>query len=227
MNIDKYIELALEKTEEAIEYELNSDNSPLAKELYRRLFPFYNENEFSGDVAITWKSPSLVKDGHYIGRRDFTVVNNKSIGNLFPNRKTNREFSLNTNRNGYIGRFPHDHFDIFLSHVAKYAYSEEVSFIKEYYPLKRAILYKDNQEFFKSFKTYDDYLEQNYFTEIWNYICSGKCFFDMDFEEFKKESLKLIKCRGKKMIKKLKQQVSWFADRAWAVFIWGAKLSNW
>ena len=203
MNITDYVNLAHQDIEAAIEFELDDDNSPLARELYQILFPFFSIIEFSGDVAITWKSPSLVKDGHYLGKRDFKVDNNRSIGNLFPNRFTNAKFSLNTNRNGYMGCFPHDYFDIFLSHVAKYAYAMDVGFIKEYFPLKRAILYKDNQEFFHSFKSYDNYLADNYFTEIWDYILTKKCFSDMEFNEFKEESMQLIKSRGEKMVKKL------------------------
>lgn len=40
------------------------------------------------------------------------------------------------NRNGCMGDFPHDFFDIYLDHVAKYAYEQKVNNIKEYYPLK-------------------------------------------------------------------------------------------
>ncbi|TVX26196.1 hypothetical protein AZJ44_04545, partial [Streptococcus pneumoniae] len=103
---------------ETVNYEFTSDTCQLANSIYQSLF-----------------KPSLVKEGDYIGRRDSQVDNLRVIGNIFPNYLTNRKYSLNMNRNGCMGDFPHDFFDIYLDHVAKYAYEQKVNNIKEYYPL--------------------------------------------------------------------------------------------
>lgn len=120
---------------EAVNYEFTSDTCQLANSIYQSLFKFFDKKNFSGDLIFTWKSPSLVKEGDYIGRRDSQVDNLRVIGNIFPNYLTNRKYSLNMNRNGCMGDFPHDFFDIYLDHVAKYAYEQKVNNIKEYYPL--------------------------------------------------------------------------------------------
>ncbi|KAF1306056.1 hypothetical protein BAU17_03565 [Enterococcus sp. CU12B] len=210
MNINEYIELAKNDFQLAITYDIKSDDNVVAKAIYKNVFDFYNhDSEFSGDVVFSWKSSSLVKDGVFIGKRVDKkynrIENNHYIGNLFPNSLTDKKFSLNTNRNGTMGDFPHDYFDIFLTHVAKYGYGiKDIPIeVKEYYPLKRAILHDKNLDFFKSFKTFDNYLEKNFFTEIWKYICNKKPFSDMKFEEYKEESLKLIKSRGEQMVQKL------------------------
>ena len=75
INIDKLLGIAEEDVEKAVTYELESDDSNLAKRIYRDLFYFYCEEKFSGDLIFTWKSPSLVKDGDYIGKRDSVVDN--------------------------------------------------------------------------------------------------------------------------------------------------------
>ena len=126
INIDKLFGMAEEDVEKAVTYELESDDSNLAKRIYRDLFYFYCEEKFSGDLIFTWKSPSLVKDGEYIGKRDSVIDNVRVIGNIFPNFKTNRKYSLNLNRNGHFGDFPHDYPDIFLDHIAKYAYKKDI-----------------------------------------------------------------------------------------------------
>ena len=54
---------------------INLNHDKLAKSIYERLFDFYCEDEFSGDVIFTWQSPSLVKDGVYIGKRNCVVIN--------------------------------------------------------------------------------------------------------------------------------------------------------
>ena len=68
------------------------------------------------------------------------VDNKRVIGNIFPNFLSDRKFSLNLNRNGHSGDFPHDYFDIYLDHIAKYVYDIDRPNIKEYFPLKRSIL---------------------------------------------------------------------------------------
>ena len=206
MNIEEYKKMILRDYKVAIKYELGGDETSFVKLLYSNIFTFYDEEKFSGDVVFTWKSPSLVKDGVYIGKRKEKITNNHFIGNLFPNFVTDKKYSLNTNRNGYMGSFPHDYFDVFLTHVAKYAYSEEVSFIKEYYPLKRAISDERNMEFFQTFKTFDKYLKEYYFTDIWKYIITKKCFSDMEFAEFREISMKLINQRGDLMVTELINQ---------------------
>lgn len=130
------------------------------------------------------------------------VDNLRTVGNIFPNYLTDRKHSLNLNRNGYMGDFPHDYFDIYIDHVAKYAYNIDVPQIKEYYPLKRAIQYKNNLEYFRTFNSFDDFLRSNYLTEIWE-ISRKKIFSDMDFIEFKNISSYLIKKRGLKMLEQL------------------------
>ncbi|HEV0478189.1 TPA: hypothetical protein VXB93_001209, partial [Streptococcus pneumoniae] len=117
---------------EAVNYEFTSDTCQLVNSIYQSLFKFFDKKNFSGDLIFTWKSPSLVKEGDYIGRRDSQVDNLRVIGNIFPNYLTNRKYSLNMNRNGCMGDFPHDFFDIYLDHVAKYAYEQKVNNIKEY-----------------------------------------------------------------------------------------------
>ncbi|HEY0222852.1 MAG TPA: hypothetical protein VGC17_08730 [Lactovum miscens] len=207
MDFEGFKKIAQSDITKVVCLELNNDNTRLVKDIYTTVFPFYDESKFSGDVIFTWKSPSLVLDGFYTGKRDSKVTNNHFIGNLFPNFKTNEKHSLNTNRNGCMGDFPHDYIDIYLMHIAKYAFSDKSDFvnskIKEYYPLKRAILFKDNLNYLKSFKTFDNFLKMNYFEEIWDYIQNKKCFSDLEFEEFKKESLDLIEIRGKAMIEKI------------------------
>lgn len=202
ISIEKLVELAQIDVEEAANYEIKLDDGKLAKQIYKRLFDFYREEEFSGDVIFTWKSPSLVKDSDYIGKRDMLVDNKRVIGNIFPNYKSIRKYSLNLNRNGNNGDFPHDYFDIYLDHVAKYAYNKERPQIKEYYPLKRAILYTDNEMYFKKFKSFEDFLERNYLNEIWKQS-QEKPFSNMEFDEFKNVSSKLILDRGKCMLEKL------------------------
>ncbi|MDK0488493.1 hypothetical protein [Enterococcus faecalis] len=209
MKTNEFIELAKKDQQSAITCDLKSDAGWLAKGIYKIVFDFYSKDKFTGDVIFSWRSPSLVKDGDFIGKRIDPkyngIENNHFIGNLFPNFFTDKKFSLNTNRNGMMGDFPHDYFDIFLCHVAKYGYDKKdiPIEVKEYYPLKRAIEYEDNKNFFKSFETFENYLEKNFFTEIWEYICNEKPFSDMEFEEYQREALKLIKSRGEKMIQKL------------------------
>mgnify|MGYP000912926888 FL=1 len=200
--IEEFITLAKENINRALQYSLSSDNSPLAKEIYKKLFEFYEDEKYSGDLVFSWKSASLVKDGDYIGRREETVDNKRVIGNIFPNFLSDRKFSLNLNRNGHFGDFPHDYFDIYLDHVAKYAYNIDCANIKEYFPLKRAILGEKNQEYFKQFENFDDFLEKNYFVEIWKSM-QNEPFSDMEFDTFKKVSTELIEIRGKIMMKKL------------------------
>lgn len=201
-SIKELVKLAQEDIQKAANYDIESDDNKLAREIYKSLFDFYNEEAFSGDVIFTWKSPSLVKDGYYIGKRKKSVDNQIVIGNIFPNKVSNEKYSLNLNRNGNYGDFPHDYFDIYLDHIAKYAYCIDRPQIKEYYPLKRAILYKDNEMYFKQFKNFNDFLEKNYLTEIWDY--SKKMpFSNMEFEMFKEASSKLMYDRGKLMLEKL------------------------
>lgn len=200
--IEEFITLAKENINRALQYSLSSDNSPLAKEIYKKLFKFYADGKYSGDLIFSWKSASLVKDGDYIGKREETVDNKRVIGNIFPNFLSDRKYSLNLNRNGYFGDFPHDYFDIYLHHVAKYAYNIDCANIKEYFPLKRAILAEKNQEYFKQFENFDDFLKKNYLIEIWESI-QYEPFSDMEFDTFKKVSTELIEIRGKIMMKKL------------------------
>ncbi|WDT36759.1 hypothetical protein PVA38_10845 [Streptococcus pneumoniae D39] len=122
ITIEEYIEMSEVDFNEAVNYEFTSDTCQLANSIYQSLFKFFDKKNFSGDLIFTWKSPSLVKEGDYIGRRDSQVDNLRVIGNIFPNYLTNRKYSLNMNRNGCMGDFPHDFFDIYLDHVAKYAY---------------------------------------------------------------------------------------------------------
>ena len=200
--VDALIEMAKNDIEKAACYMIESDQDPLAKEIYKKLFDFYDDKDFSGDVIFTWKSPSLVKEGCYIGRRDCKVENKIVIGNIFPNYITNKKYSLNLNRNGHYGSFPHDYFDIYLDHVAKYAFQEDISDIKEYYPLKRAITYKENMSYFKKYRNFNEFLEKNYLVEIWE-KAKDTPFSDMEFEEFVKASSGLMKDRGKQMLNKL------------------------
>lgn len=200
--VDELIEVAKKDIDEAACYEIGSDRNKLAIEIYQKLFEFYDAKNFSGDVILTWKSPSLVKDGCYIGRRDSKVENIIVIGNIFPNYITNRKYSLNLNRNGCYGGFPHDYFDIYLDHVAKYAFQEDISDIKEYYPLKRAITYEENMSYFKRFRNFNEFLRKNYLKEIWEE--SKKIpFSNMEFAKFKDVSSDLMKNRGKQMLKEL------------------------
>lgn len=202
INIDNLFEMSEEDIEKAVTYELESDNSNLAKRIYKDLFYFYCEEKFSGDLIFTWKSPSLVKDGDYIGKRDSAVDNVRVIGNIFPNFKTNHKYSLNLNRNGYFGDFPHDYPDIFLDHIAKYAYKKDIKNIKEYYPLKRAILYDFNMNYFKQFSGFEEFLKYNFFEEIWA-ASKEVPFSDMEFDMFKEISIKLMRKRGERMLRKL------------------------
>ncbi|HGI6224501.1 TPA: hypothetical protein ACKC0R_001398 [Streptococcus pneumoniae] len=188
---------------EAVNYEFTSDTCQLANSIYQSLFKFFDKKNFSGDLIFTWKSPSLVKEGDYIGRRDSQVDNLRVIGNIFPNYLTNRKYSLNMNRNGCIGDFPHDFFDTYLDHVAKYAYEQKVNNIKEYYPLKRAILHQENALYFRFFSNFDDFLEKNYLKTIWQ-VSKETPFSEMDFNMFKNISEKIIFERGSKMLNDLK-----------------------
>lgn len=208
LEINEFIEMTKSDPQRAVAYDIKSDVSQLAKGIYINFFDFYDETDFTGDVALSWRSPSLVKDGDFIRKRVDKkyngIENNHFIGNLFPNFFTDKKYSLNTNRNSTMGDFPHDYLDIFLSHIGKYGYGEDIPIeIKEYYPLKRAILDDRNQKFLKSFNSFKNYLDKNYFTEIWEYICNVKPFSDMEFEEYKNVSLNLIKSRGEAMIKGL------------------------
>lgn len=160
------------------------------------MFKFYNDEDFSGDLIFTWKLPSLVKDGDYIGKREFIIDNRRVIRNLFPNYCTNKKYSLNLNRNGNTGDFPHDFFDIYLDHVAQYAYFQRRPKIKEYYPLKRAIQYENNMKFFKQFNSFEDFLQQNFLTEIWE-KCQEEPFSEMEFSHFQEVTKKLMDERGK------------------------------
>lgn len=200
--LDKLIEIAKKDINKAVCCTIGSDRNKLAIEIYKKLFDFYDDKHFSGDVLLTWKSPSLVKDGCYIGRRDSKVENIIVIGNIFPNYITNKKYSLNLNRNGCYGGFPHDYFDIYLDHVAKYAFQEDISDIKEYYPLKRAITYEKNMDYFKMFGDFNEFLRKNYLNEIWE-ESKKKPFSNMEFTEFKKISSDLMKNRGKQMLKEL------------------------
>ena len=67
---EEFITLAKKDIEGALDYSLPSDNSQLAKEIYEKLFKFYKNKKYSGDLIFTWKSPSLVKNGDFIGKRD-------------------------------------------------------------------------------------------------------------------------------------------------------------
>lgn len=206
MVIDDFIKMAKEDIDTAADYEMESANCNLAKEIYKRLFKFYDKKSYSGDVIFTWKSPSLVKDSVYVGHRDTKIYNKRTIGNLFPTFCTNKKYSLNENRNGYMGDFPHDYIDIYLEHVAKYAYCKEMPQIKEYYPLKRAILYEYNMKYFKSFNnSFVDFLRQNYLEDIWAEI-EKRPFSDLEFDDFMNLSCRLMHERGKKMLDELIRQ---------------------
>ncbi|ETE04867.1 hypothetical protein [Streptococcus pseudopneumoniae] len=203
ITIEEYIEMSEVDFNEAVNYEFTSDTCQLANSIYQSLFKFFDKKNFSGDLIFTWKSPSLVKEGDYIGRRDSQVDNLRVIGNIFPNYLTNRKYSLNMNRNGCMGDFPHDFFDIYLDHVAKYAYEQKVNNIKEYYPLKRAILHQENALYFRFFSNFDDFLEKNYLKTIWQ-VSKETPFSEMDFNMFKNISEKIIFERGSKMLNDLK-----------------------
>lgn len=203
--LNDLIALAEKNIDKAAEYDIGSDDGKLAKEIYTYLFDFYDREKFSGDVVFTWKSPSLIEKGDYIGHRKCKIDNNRVIGNIFPNYISNHKYSLNLNRNGCMGDFPHDFIDVYLDHVAKYAFNESRLQIMEYYPLKRAILYENNKKFFQMFTSYDDYIEKNYFTDISDYVKNNQPFLDMDFEGFKKKSYELMHKRGVIMLNKLKK----------------------
>lgn len=203
ITIEEYIEMSEVDFNEAVNYEFTSDTCQLANSIYQSLFKCFDKKNFSGDLIFTWKSPSLVKEGDYIGRRDSQVDNLRVIGNIFPNYLTNRKYSLNMNRNGCMGDFPHDFFDIYLDHVAKYAYEQKVNNIKEYYPLKRAILHQENALYFRFFSNFDDFLEKNYLKTIWQ-VSKETPFSEMDFNMFKNISEKIIFERGSKMLNDLK-----------------------
>jgi hypothetical protein len=202
MSITDLANLAENDIKKAANYDIKSDNGKLAKEIYNCLFDFYDGKAFSGDVIFTWKSPSLVKDGCYIGKREKPVDNKRVIGNIFPNNLSNKKFSLNLNRNGYMGSFPHDFFDIYLDHVAKYAYGENVPNINEYYPLIRAIEYEDNIKYFNIFDGFDDFLKRNYLKEIWDKSKENP-FFYMEFNLFQQISSELMENRGEQMLKNI------------------------
>lgn len=202
IDIKELIKLAKNNVDDAAKIELKSDNCELAKKIYSILFDFYIEEEFSGDLIFTWKSPSLVKDGYYIGKRNFKVDNTRVIGNIFPNYKSKKIYSLNLNRNAMMGDFPHDYFDIYLYNVAKYAYNIEMPNIKEYFPLKRAITNETNTKYFKKFTSFEHFLKENYLEDIWE-IAKITPFSEMKFEEFKDVSTKLIKKRGIVMLNDL------------------------
>ena len=104
------------------------------------------------------------------------------------------------NRNGHFGDFPHDYFDIYLDHIAKYIYDINRPDIKEYYPLKRAILDEKNKEYFQQFDSFEDFLEKNYLEEIWESM-EGRSFSDMEFDKFKDVSADLMYQRGERMLK--------------------------
>ncbi|WP_347301077.1 hypothetical protein [Enterococcus diestrammenae] len=97
MKINEYIDLAKSDPQRAIRYDIKSDVGGLAKGIYKNVFDFYNSNQFGGDVVFSWKSPSLVKDGNFIGKRIDKkyngIENNHYIGNLFPNFLT-RKFQV-------------------------------------------------------------------------------------------------------------------------------------
>jgi len=198
--IEELIELAKKDIKEAAEFDIEDDDGELAREIYKRLFDFYDEKKFSGDVIFTWKSPSLVQEGNFIGRRNSLVDNKRVIGNIFPNYKTNQKYSLNLNRNSHMGDFPHDYFDIYLDHVAKYAFKKDRPQIMEYYPLKRAILYEENKKYFDKFNDFDDFISRNFLTEISSIRTP---FLDMNFADYKKLSEKLMHDRGILMLKKM------------------------
>ena len=204
---NEFITLAKKDFEGALDYSLSSDNSPLAKEIYKKLFEFYEDEKYSGDLVFSWKSASLVKDGDYIGRRDETVDNKRVIGNIFPNFLSDRKFSLNLNRNGHFGDFPHDYFDIYLDHIAKYVYGIDRPNIKEYFPLKRAILNEKNQEYFQQFDSFEVFLEKNYFEKIWCFM-DANSFSDLVFDDFKNVSADLMRIRGERMLNILITQSS-------------------
>lgn len=204
---NEFITLAKKDFEGALDYSLSSDNSPLAKEIYKKLFEFYEDEKYSGDLVFSWKSASLVKDGDYIGRRDETLDNKRVIGNIFPNYLSDRKYSLNLNRNGHFGDFPHDYFDIYLDHIAKYVYGIDRPNIKEYFPLKRAILNEKNQEYFQQFDSFEVFLEKNYFEKIWCFM-EAKSFSDMEFDDFKNVSADLMRIRGERMLNILITQSS-------------------
>lgn len=204
---DEFITLAKKDFEGALDYSLSSDNSQLAKEIYKKLFEFYEDKKYSGDLIFTWKSPSLVKNGDFIGKRDESVDNKRVIGNIFPNFLSDTKFSLNLNRNGHFGDFPHDYFDIYLDHIAKYVYGIDRPNIKEYFPLKRAILNEKNQEYFQQFDSFEVFLEKNYFEKIW-YFMEAKPFSDMEFDDFKNVSTDLMRIRGERMLNILITQSS-------------------
>lgn len=88
-------------------------------------------------------------------------------------------------------------------HVAKYAYEQKVNNIKEYYPLKRAILHQENALYFRFFSNFDDFLEKNYLKTIWQ-VSKETPFSEMDFNMFKNISEKIIFERGSKMLNDLK-----------------------
>lgn len=203
--LDDLIALAVKDIDKAADYDIGSDDGKLAKEIYKYLFDFYDREKFSGDVVFTWKSPSLIENGDYIGHRKCKIDNNRVIGNIFPNYISNHKYSLNLNRNGCMGDFPHDFIDVYLDHVAKYAFNESRPQIMEYYPLKRAILHESNKKYFQMFVSYDDFIDKNYFTEISNCVQGSQPFLDMPFEEFKKKSCELMHNRGIIMLKKLKE----------------------
>lgn len=76
MNFNEFKESANEDIEVACRIELESDNKESAKNIYQVLFSFYDVKSYSGDVVFTWKSPSLVKRGDYIGSRKSKIENN-------------------------------------------------------------------------------------------------------------------------------------------------------
>lgn len=83
------------------------------------------------------------------------------------------------------------------------SFEQKVNNIKEYYPLKRAILHQENALYFRFFSNFDDFLEKNYLKTIWQ-VSKETPFSEMDFNMFKNISEKIIFERGSKMLNDLK-----------------------
>ncbi|WP_434717360.1 DUF6994 family protein [Lactococcus lactis] len=206
---------------------IEPDRTALSKEIYQKLFPWYDDKVHSGDTLNTYRSVIMRK---FFGK-PYSSLDREQQGNIISVVSSNTshfdekifEFDVegkngqfykqicNSYKLGNFGIFPkgkinvarskppyNDYFDKTLEEIDLF-YRGELEGDNE---LKRAIL--DEKDYFNQFEDIEDFVEKNYLNDFFDddgYLISLSAI--EEFDDYVLEVERIINLRGLRIISKL------------------------